>query len=498
MNKRANPQSRSPRALRGLFAAAFACLVWTAIRPADGQIVPRAPTAPASSSTFATLQGFVIDSIHKAPLAGALVHVDGTTRNAMTTAEGRYLIDSIPPGNYRLALSHPLLDTIGLVMASPPIALAAGKVMTVDLAVPSSERLVSLLCPAAVLKIRGPAALIGFIRDPDTGGPALGSKVQLVFEEADPLGLKKSTRIREASVDSVGGYRICGLPTPMTGKVQVFRNGVSSGEVAASIDDGFLGLRSLSIVIKHAVVATVAGDSGKQTKVFRGSARVTGRVTNKSGQPLAGARVSLQGSGVTTITKPNGEFVLDSLPSGTQALEVRKLGYGAEEVALELASGAPQTVAVTMSDYVPTLETMRIEAERDKGLSDVGYLGRKHSGHGYYMDGDAIHKEALRFSDVMRTAPGIKVVPNGDGRTYSITSSRDPMGCVNFVIDGSKWQQMTPGDVDDYLRPDELRAIEIYSPSTTPAEFQDAGRSSCTTVVAWTVARTERAARKKK
>jgi hypothetical protein len=114
------------------------------------------------------------------------------------------------------------------------------------------------------------------------------------------------------------------------------------------------------------------------------------------------------------------------------------------------------------------------------------------------MDGDAIHKEALRFSDVMRTAPGIKVVPNGDGRTYSITSSRDPMGCVNFVIDGSKWQQMTPGDVDDYLRPDELRAIEIYSPSTTPAEFQDAGRSSCTTVVAWTVARTERAARKKK
>jgi hypothetical protein len=72
------------------------------------------------------------------------------------------------------------------------------------------------------------------------------------------------------------------------------------------------------------------------------------------------------------------------------------------------------------------------------------------------------------------------------------------MGCVNFVIDGNKWTQMTPGDVDDYLRPDELRAIEIYSGSTTPAEFQDPGRSSCTTVVAWTVARTERAARKRK
>ena len=469
-------------------AAAFACLSLTATPTAQAQ-------APAG---FATLQGFVIDSIHNTPLAGAFIQVDGTTRKARTSPEGRYLIDSIPPGTHRLALSHPLLDTIGMVMVSPPLALAAGKVMTLDLAVPSSERLVSMLCPAAVLKIRGPAALIGFVRDPETGGPAVGAKVQLVFEESDPLGFRKSQRIREAPVDSTGSYRICGLPTPMTGKVQVFRNGVSSGEVGASIDDGFLGLRSLSIVSQHAVVATVAGDSGKTKRVFRGSARVTGRVTNKAGQPLAGARVSIQGSGVTAITKANGEFALDSLPSGTQALEVRKLGYGVEEIAVELTSSTPQAVTVAMSDYVPTLETMRIEAERDRGLSDVGYLQRKNAGHGFYMDGDNLHKDALKFSDAMRMAPGLKVVPTGDGRTYAITSARDPMGCVNFVVDGTKWQQMSPGDIDDYVRPDEMRAVEVYSGSTTPAEFQDAGRSSCTTVVVWTVQRTERAIRKKK
>jgi hypothetical protein len=471
-------------------AAALASLSLTAISAVQAQAAPAAG--------FATVQGFVIDSIHNAPLAGAFVHVDGTTRKSTTTAEGRYLIDSIPAGTHRLSLSHPLLDTIGLVMVSPPLALAAGKVVTVDLAVPSSERLVSLLCPAAVLKIRGPAALIGFVRDPETGGPAVGAKVQLVFEESDPLGFRKSQRIREAPVDSTGGYRICGLPTPMTGKVQVFRNGVSSGEVGASIDDGFLGLRSLSIVSQHAVVATVAGDSGKVKRVFRGSARVTGRVTNKAGQPLAGARVSLQGAGVTTVTRANGEFVLDSLPAGTQAIEVRKLGYGVEEVAVELTSNTPRAVTVAMSDYVPTLETMRIEAERDRGLSDVGYLQRKNAGHGFYMDGDNLRKDALKFSDAMRMAPGLKVVPTGDGRTYAITSARDPMGCVNFVVDGTKWQQMSPGDIDDYVRPDEMRAVEVYSASTTPGEFQDAGRSSCTTVVVWTVQRTERAARKKK
>jgi hypothetical protein len=114
------------------------------------------------------------------------------------------------------------------------------------------------------------------------------------------------------------------------------------------------------------------------------------------------------------------------------------------------------------------------------------------------MDGENLHKDALRFSDAMRMAPGLKVVPTGDGRTYAITSARDPMGCVNFVVDGTKWQQMSPGDIDDYVRPDEMRAVEVYSGSTTPAEFQDAGRSSCTTVVVWTVQRTERAFRKKK
>lgn len=483
------PISSFARAPLSVAVGAFACLSLAATHPAKAQ---------AGASGFATLQGFVIDSVHNVPLVNAVVMVDGTTRHGITSAEGRYLIDSIPPGNRRVALSHPLLDTIGLSMASPPITLTAGRVTTIDLAVPSSERLVGLLCPAAVLKIRGPGALIGFVKDPETGGPATGAKVQLVFEESDPLGFKKTPRIREATVDSTGSYRVCGLPTPMSGKVQVFRNGVSSGEVGASIEDGFLGLRSLSIVSQHAVVTTVQGDSGKTKKVYRGSARVTGRVTNKSGQPLPGARVTLQGSGVTTLTKANGDFVLDSLPSGTQSIEVRKLGYGFEEVAVELASAAPQSVNVTMSDYVPTLETMRIEAERDKGLSDVGYLSRKHSGNGHYMDGDQINKNSLKFSDVMRTAPGLRVQPNGDGRTYSITSARDPMGCVNFVVDGTKWTEMTPGDIDDYVRPDEMRAVEIYNGSTVPAEFQDPGRSSCTTVVVWTVRRTEAFVRKKK
>ncbi|HEY7394239.1 MAG TPA: carboxypeptidase-like regulatory domain-containing protein [Gemmatimonadaceae bacterium] len=180
--------------------------------------------------------------------------------------------------------------------------------------------------------------MLGFVRDPDTNGPALGPKVQLVYDVADLIGRKSST-VRDALVDSAGLYKICGLPADMSGKVQVFRNGVSSGEVPVEAENG-LAVRAFSIVARHEAVAEVKNDSGKVLRVAKGSARVTGKVTDKNGRPLEGARVTLQGAsgGATVISRANGEFALDSLPSGTQALVVRKLGYAVTEQAVELSS----------------------------------------------------------------------------------------------------------------------------------------------------------------
>ena len=68
------------------------------------------------------------------------------------------------------------------------------------------------------------------------------------------------TTIRESPVDSGGSYRICGLPTPFVGKLQVFRNGVSSGQVDVRIDHGALGLRSLTVAATQ--VSAAAADTG--------------------------------------------------------------------------------------------------------------------------------------------------------------------------------------------------------------------------------------------
>lgn len=456
-----------------------------------------APQLGAQTAGFSGLKGTVIDSLHDAPLAKALVVIEGTGRKGLTNNDGMYSIDSIPPGKHRVAVVHPLLDTLGVTMRTPEYNFLAGTIHQLDVPIPGAQTIANRMCNSAQ-RSRGPAVLMGFVKDPDSNAPATGAKVELVYDEVDIIG-RKQPRVRSDLADSTGLYKICGLPKDMSGKVQVFRNGVSSGEVPAEITNGFVGLRGFSIASTQHVVE-VKGDSGKVKRLFKGVAKVTGRVVDKKGQPLRDARVALQGgTSAVALTNSNGVFTLDSLPSGTQSIQVRKLGYAVEEEAVELSAAKPATINMTMDDAVPLLQTMRVEAAADKALSDLGYLSRKQTGMGYYMDGKQINNTAISFSDVMRVAPGLRITPAGDGRSYVIQDARSPAGgCVVFWVDGVEWQEMTPGDIDTYVRPDEVVAVEVYHGSTTPPQFQKAGQSSCAAVVVWTRAKVSTMSKRKK
>ena len=504
-----------PRSIRAS-TRVVALLTLVAASPLAAQ-APAKPQAVPGDGQFATVRGLIIDSLHSQPLAHAVIRIDGSTRETMSDSTGEYHMDSLPPGSYRFRVLHALLDTIGISLVSDTITLVAGKRAIVDIGVPSSERLVQILCPAARLAL-GPAALVGFVRDADTEAPATGAKVSLLWYEGDPLGFKKTPRVREYPVGPDGRYKICGIPATMSGKLQVFRDGLSTGEVPVETkeENGVLALRSMSIASHESVQIAAApvdtapkglpGDTAlkrnsrvtntarPKAKIVKGRARVSGRVLNNIGEPVVGARVDLQGTTSATITRADGSFTLDSLPSGTQTVEVRKLGYQVAEVPVELSSSNPAAATVKMDRFVATLETMRVEATREKGLQDVGFSLRKRTGMGHYLEGDQIPRTQM-FSDALRAVPGVRVMPAGDGTgAQVITSSRDPtgMGCVNFYVDGTPWQQQFPGDIDQFIRSDEVAAIEVYSGAQTPAEFQTAGQSSCMTVVVWTQRRVDR------
>ena len=446
---------------------------------------------------MSAITGVVIDSLHESPLVKANVFIEGTTRFGLTDKDGHFTIDSVTPGMHRVRISHPVLDTLGITLRTPDLNFVAGQTHEVDIPVPSAKFIASRLCSAA-LQARGPAALVGFVKDPDTNAPMVGAKVELVYDVTDIVG-RKSPIVRSGVTDSTGIYRICGLPGDMAGKVQVFRNGVSSGEVPAEVTNGFLALRGFSIVSQHQAVVEVVNDSGRVRRIAKGSAKVTGRVLDKKGAPLREARVTIQGGGKPVLTDANGRFILDSLPSGTQALEVRKLGYGVEEVAVELSAANPAQANVTLSDAVPLLETMRVEAASDQALSDLGYLSRKNTGFGYFLDGKQINHDAMMFTDIMYNVPGLRVSPVGNGRDYTVTDTRNAAnGCVNYYVDGFPWEEMTPGDINNFVKPNETVAVEVYHGSNTPPQFQKPGQSSCASIVVWTQGKVSTMSKKKK
>ncbi len=220
-NQTMRPRPRAARTTLGPWITALFALVLSAPSALGAQ------AAPPPTAGFAKLQGFVIDSVHNGPLAKAVVLIEGASRQTMTDMDGRFTIDSIPPGQHRIMVLSAVLDTLGLSMRTPAYPFTADKTNELDLSIPSPERIANAICPSAQ-RMRGPAVMVGFVRDPDTKEPAIGSKVQLVFNEKDIIG-RPQPRLREATVDSSGLYKICGLPGDMSGKVQVFRNGVSSG-----------------------------------------------------------------------------------------------------------------------------------------------------------------------------------------------------------------------------------------------------------------------------
>lgn len=426
-------------------------------------------------------------------MAGALVRVDASSLTTKADDNGRFRLDGIPPGPHYLQVEHPTVDTLGIQLRSETQNFAAGETVAVEMATPASETLIGIFCSPA-WRARGPAALMGRVHEADSGQPATGAKISLLWYEIDITGgIRKAPRVREATVGPDGTYRICGLPAAIDGKLQVILGARTSGDIPLSFGDDLLALRSMSIA---APSLAAASDSGARLPASGGlgSARLTGRVLNKQGQPLAGARAQLEGTTRVATTRASGEFVLDSLPAGTQTLSVRLLGYAPIEKAVDLSSREPARVTVQLDNFVPVLAEVRVTAQRERALDDVGYTRRKRAGMGWYMDGPAMQarENSLYFSDVLRSAPGIRIVPSGGNRQV-IQSSRDPMGgCVNIWVDGSQWQQMEPGDVDDFVKPYELAAIEVYSGTNTPAEYQPAGRSSCTTIVAWTKRRLDR------
>jgi hypothetical protein len=459
--------------------------------------------------------GVVGDSIHGGPLVGAVVTIVGTDRQGTSDSTGRFRIDSIPPGNYKLTMSHPLLDSLGVAIATNEVAFPAGRYALIALATPSPTTIVGTFCPPEK-RITGPAAVLGHVSDADTDLPSTGAKVSMAWTQLEvsrATGVHQILRQRESIVDAGGSYRICGVPIGIGTKgaaVRATYNGISTADVPVSFGDGILQLLSLHTakpdsappppVIDTAPSPPVATTTTKAAPpapkpavvgLRTGHAMLNGRVVNAADKPLAGADVTVFGAASKTVTDSSGNFFLRNLPSGTQTLIVRKVAYAPITQPVDLSTKAAHTTAVILQLAPPQLPTVRVEATgAAKGLAQVGFDQRKKMGLGKFMTREQIEEKIPTYmTDIFTTTPGIRVDYSSGQPVLTGTRGTSGSGCVTYVVDGTPYQEATPGDINDFMRPNEVEAVEVYSDVDTPAEFAKPGKS-CSTIIIWTKTRT--------
>ena len=466
------------RHTRMLQMASSIALAFAAPVTAQQTSAPK-PPAPAPDTAHkpgtAEILGLVVDSLNRQYLSGADVVIEGAKTSVVTDAKGRFRVTGLAPGTYQVGVFHPLLDTLGLSLATQPFHVGPDSASSVFLAVPSVETIIKRSCPPRP-RAQGTSAVIGRVIDPETLAPVAGSEVSIAWTQVEvskEIGVRKSPRLIHDSTDATGAFQICGLPNSMQATLQARRGASVTAEVPITIGDSETELFLRTLLLSRA-------DSGTKT----GNAVVTGRVILDGSVPNAGSRVEVVGTESVAMTDEKGEFALRNLPSGSHVLLARRLGFGAETIPVDLSAREPKKVTIRLPKHVAVIDPVVVTAKRVASLDKLGFTQRKKTGQGYYLDPDQIQRMRPTFlTDIFRQVPGLRVSysPQGD----VISGTRGGSGCVQYFVDDMPWQSASPGDVNQFVNASEVVAVEVYQGPGVPAQYSRA-MGDCVTIVIWT------------
>ena len=181
----------------------------------------------------------------------------------------------------------------------------------------------------------------------------------------------------------------------------------------------------------------------------------------------------------TAVSDARGRFSLGDLPSGTQVLEVRRIGYLLVQQSVELRGGRSVAQDVQLRRIV-TLDSVRVLAQRSRYREFE--FNRRANRFGKFFTIDSIEKRNPLFaSDLFRAVPGFRVTGFGldavVGSSRGVSSLGGSASCsANVVIDGMEHQEI------NLINPYDIGAMEIYRPGEpAPAQY----RSRCGVIVIW-------------
>lgn len=462
-----------------------------------------APTASlrAQGETLGALEGTIHErsayrSVMTARLTVRRVAPDTTvSATAALDAQGRYRLDSLPPGRYRARVTSPSLDSLRVAPPSTDVDIVPNRVVLADFTLPSGMALRATVCGDSRLEERR-GAVAGYAIDADADGhPLVGAEVVGVWMEfpVNRLTGRSEARRRVVVVKTgqAGEYRVCGVPTETMFTLQLRAAGRASAAVQLLIADG-QGVIARDLSLSERTALTVAAlDSAAQMAATRGrtatvelqavgAAEVAGVVRGLSGAPFVGAQVRVRNARSSTATDSAGHFVLGDLPAGTQMLVVQHPGYAPSEVPVELRAGRRVELPVLLVRPL-TLEAIRTSASSEN--LEAFDASRRTNRSGQFLTQEQIDKKkhVTETVDLFDDVLGFTAFGHGDSaRVISNMALEKNASCssASVIVQGGEARRIND------VKPGQIAGIEAYAdPAFVPARF--AGRAECGVVVIW-------------
>lgn len=227
-------------------------------------------------------------------------------------------------------------------------------------------------------------------------------------------------------------------------------------------------------------------------------------VEDSSRAPIVGATVRLDGPGGRTAsaeTDSMGSFVVKPGRGGEWTVRLGHPSYA--PVTVELRVERETFIELRMGRTAIPLEPL-VVAARGTARTSGFYERMQQAGFGKFIDQEEIELRAglIRTTDLLRTLPGVEIVPVKRGgsneppppgpiqetiQTTSLIYLRGGLGgCLPHIfLDGMPIQQTMDSSIDEFLRPEMLEGVEVYT-STAGIPSQFATGTTCGVVAFWT------------
>ncbi len=209
---------------------------------------------------------------------------------------------------------------------------------------------------------------------------------------------------------------------------------------------------------------------------------IVGMVVDQGKAPIPSAELALMRQGEPSRivrSGSDGRFSFTNVRPGPIALTVRRLGYKATSVDVDMSpAGVATPVEVELVEIASDLDAVLVEGSKEH-LREF-YEHKATNNFGKFFERKDIDKLARSYaSEVLRSVPGARLEASETGNRVLLR------GCKPIVwFNGMR---AVGAEVDELARPSDLAGMEVYpSWAGLPAQYQDRDNRMCGVIILWT------------